>query len=146
MLRIPRGGNRRFVVATGIVVAAGAIAAGTVAVVLPGSSQKTATAYFERAIGIYPGSDVDVLGVKIGTVSTVTPMGDTVRVVFSYSSKYKIPSGADAVIVSPSLVADRYVQLTPVYTTGTVLADHASIPPAKLTAFAKPPARKNCVT
>lgn len=128
MLRIPRGGNRRFVLFTGVAVVVIAVIAGAVAVALPGGSQKTATAYFQKAIGIYPGSDVDVLGVKIGSVSSVVPQGNTVRVVFRYDAKYKIPAGADAVIVSPSLVADRYLQLTPVYRSGAVLADGAAIP------------------
>jgi virulence factor Mce-like protein len=146
VLRIPRGGNRRFVLAAGIVVAAGAVAAGTVAVVLPGSSQRTATAYFQKAIGIYPGSDVDILGVKVGSVSSVTPMGNTVRVVFSYTSKYKIPAGADAVIVSPSLVADRYVQLTPVYTHGAAMADGATIPRSRTVVPVEPDQATSAMT
>jgi len=131
VLRLTGGGTRRFVLFTGIAVVAAAIVAGAVVVLLPGSSQKTGTAYFERAIGIYRGSDVDVLGVKIGSVSSVTPQGNKVRVVFSYDAKYQIPASADAVIVSPSLVADRYVQLTPVYRNGPALADGASIPQSR---------------
>jgi virulence factor Mce-like protein len=125
------GSTRRFVLVTGSAVVAVALVAGVVAVALPGGSSKTATAYFEKAIGIYPGSDVDILGVKVGSVSSVTPQGNTVRVVFSYDGKYQIPANADAVIVSPSLVADRYVQLTPVYRGGSALASGASIPQSR---------------
>jgi phospholipid/cholesterol/gamma-HCH transport system substrate-binding protein len=129
---IPSGGStRRFVLVTGSAVVAVAIVAGAVAVALPGHSSKTATAYFEKAIGIYPGSDVDILGVKVGSVSSVTPQGNTVRVVFNYDGKYQIPANADAVIVSPSLVADRYVQLSPVYRGGAALASGASIPQSR---------------
>jgi virulence factor Mce-like protein len=131
VLRLPSGGTRRFVLFTGVGVVVAAIIAGVVVVALPGGSQKTATAYFEKAIGIYPGSDVDVLGVKIGSVTSVVPQGNKVRVQFTYSGKYQIPANADAVIVSPSLVADRYVQLTPVYRGGAALADGASIPQSR---------------
>jgi phospholipid/cholesterol/gamma-HCH transport system substrate-binding protein len=40
--------------------------------VFGGSEKKTLTAHFPRAISIYEGSDVRVLGVPIGTVDTVT--------------------------------------------------------------------------
>jgi phospholipid/cholesterol/gamma-HCH transport system substrate-binding protein len=39
-----------------------------------------------------------------------------------------VPANAQAVVVSPSVVSDRYVQLTPVYTGGAVMADNATIP------------------
>ena len=41
----------------------------------------------------------------------------------SYDAEVKIPSQAEAVIISPSIVGDRYVQLTPAYTSGDVMAD-----------------------
>ena len=42
---------------------------------LGGEERKTLTAHFPRTISIYEGSDVRVLGVPIGTVDTVTPVG-----------------------------------------------------------------------
>jgi phospholipid/cholesterol/gamma-HCH transport system substrate-binding protein len=88
-----------------------------------GSDQKTVTAYFPRTISIYEGSDVRVLGVPVGTIDTVEPEGTRVKVTMSYDSEVKIPSQAEAVIISPSIVGDRYVQLTPAYTSGDVMAD-----------------------
>ncbi len=41
----------------------------------------------------------------------------------SYDAETKVPDDARAVIVSPALVGDRFVQLTPAYTGGPVLAD-----------------------
>jgi phospholipid/cholesterol/gamma-HCH transport system substrate-binding protein len=41
----------------------------------------------------------------------------------SYDPEVKIPADASAVIISPSIVGDRYVQLTPAYDGGDVLAD-----------------------
>lgn len=85
--------------------------------------QKTLTAHFPRTISIYEGSDVRVLGVPVGQVDSVTPSGTDVVVTMSYDAKIKIPVDAKAVIISPSIVGDRYVQLTPVYEGGDVLAD-----------------------
>src|SRR3989337_2825358 len=83
---------------------------------LGGEERKTLTAHFPRTISIYEGSDVRVLGVPIGTVDTVTPSGTDVVVTMSYDAVVKVPEDAAAVIVSPSVVGDRFVQLTPRYT------------------------------
>ncbi|CAM3203151.1 MCE family protein [Nocardioides dubius] len=88
---------------------------------------KTATAYFPRAVSIYPETEVRILGVKIGRVTSVTPDGESVRVAMEYDADYQIPADAKAVIVTPTLVADRFIQLTPVYESGPTLADGAEI-------------------
>jgi len=92
-----------------------------------GPKQKTAIAYFPEAVHVYAGSDVDVLGVRIGSVKSVTPVGDRVKVVLSYDASHKVPADASAVVLDPTLVADRVVQLAPVYSSGSVLADGATI-------------------
>jgi phospholipid/cholesterol/gamma-HCH transport system substrate-binding protein len=88
----------------------------------------TVTARFPAAVGIYRGSDVRVLGVKIGEITEVEPEGKTVRVEMAYPKRYRVPAGATALILAPSLVSDRYVQLSPVYEDGPALADGAKIP------------------
>ena len=88
---------------------------------------KTLTAHFPRTISIYEGSEVKVLGVAIGNVETVTPSGTDVVVTMRYDAKVKVPQDAKAVIVAPSIVGDRYVQLTPVYDGGPQLADGATL-------------------
>lgn len=90
---------------------------------LGGDDQKTLTAQFPRTIAVYEGSEVRVLGVPIGKVEEVTPSGTKVVVKMRYDSEIKIPVGAEAVIIAPSVVGDRFIQLTPVYTGGDVLAD-----------------------
>jgi phospholipid/cholesterol/gamma-HCH transport system substrate-binding protein len=85
------------------------------------------TGEFSRAVGLFPGSDVRILGVQVGQVKDVTPKGDKVEVVFEYDAKYKVPAQAQAAVVAPSLVSDRYVQLFPAYTGGPVMKDHAQI-------------------
>ena len=112
-------------VVTGLVVVA-LVAAGVV--FWPGQAQTTVSADFTRAVGLYPGSDVRILGVKVGQVDTVTPEGDHVHVTFSYDEKYRVPASAKAAIVAPSLVSDRYVQLLPVYESGPTLTAGARIP------------------
>ena len=85
------------------------------------------TGEFSRAVGLFPGSDVRILGVQVGRVDEVTPKGDKVEVVFEYDRKYKVPADAKAAVVAPSLVSDRYVQLYPAYTGGPVMKDRAQI-------------------
>ncbi len=94
---------------------------------LGGSETKTLTAHFPRTVSVYEGSDVRVLGVPIGHVDTVTPSGTDVVVTMSYDAKVKIPADAAAVIVSPSIVGDRFIQLTPVYTGGDVMKTGATL-------------------
>ncbi len=93
----------------------------------PGSDTKTVTADFPRTVSLYEGSDVKILGVAVGKVDTVVPSGTKVRVKFTYDAKYKVPNDAKAAVISPSIVGDRFVQLTPVYTSGDVLPDNAKL-------------------
>jgi phospholipid/cholesterol/gamma-HCH transport system substrate-binding protein len=89
---------------------------------------KTVTAHFPRAVSIYVGSDVRILGVNVGRVTAVTPEGNSVRVEMEYDAQYKVPDDAKAVIVTPTLVADRFVQLTPAWSDGDqLMADDADI-------------------
>ena len=92
-----------------------------------GSPTRHVSADFERAIGVYKHSDVRVLGVKIGEVTTITPKGPFVHLEMTYDASYKIPAGAQAVITAPSIVSDRYVQFTPVYEAGPTMQDRAQL-------------------
>jgi phospholipid/cholesterol/gamma-HCH transport system substrate-binding protein len=96
--------------------------------VLGGDSTRTVVAHFPRAISVYEGSDVRVLGVAVGTVTRVEPTGTDVTVTMAYDDSVQLPADAKAVIIAPSLVGDRYVQLTPAYSgTGKVLGDGAEL-------------------
>ncbi|SMD18728.1 MCE family protein [Kibdelosporangium aridum] len=86
------------------------------------------TAYFSSAVGLYEGSTVRVLGVPVGTVDSVVPAGRLVRVELSVDSARAIPASASAVVVAPSLVSDRFVQLSPVYAGGARMSSGAVIP------------------
>lgn len=85
-------------------------------------------AYFDNTNGIYVGDDVMIRGVPVGRIAAIEPQPDRVKVSFWYDSTYKVPAEVNAAILSPMLVTSRAIQLTPVYTEGPVLADHAVIP------------------
>ncbi|MCP2277676.1 virulence factor Mce family protein [Nocardia amikacinitolerans] len=86
------------------------------------------TAYFDSSVGIYEGSDVRILGVPVGRVESVEPMGDQVKVVLGVDRGYDVPADAQAAQITPSVVADRYIQLTPVYRGGPKMGRTATIP------------------
>jgi virulence factor Mce-like protein len=107
------------------------LVAGGVLVHESGQQGKQITAFFSVAVGVYPGSDVRILGVKVGTVDSVQPAGGEVKVTMTVDHGIAVPARADAVIVAPSVVADRYVQLTPAYTGGPQIASGAVIPASR---------------
>jgi virulence factor Mce-like protein len=85
------------------------------------------TAYFGTAIGVYPGSDVRVLGVKVGSINAIEPLGTRVRVDMTVDRDVDVPAGVRAVVIAPNLVSDRYVQLDPAYGGGPKLPAGAAI-------------------
>jgi len=104
-----------------------ALLVGAGILLLRDGDNKTVVADFPRSVSLYEGSDVKILGVAVGKVDEVTPMGTKVRVKISYDAKYKLPADVGAAVISPSIVGDRYVQLTPVYRGGAVLPDKAEL-------------------
>ncbi|OPX12752.1 MCE family protein [Mycobacterium sp. AT1] len=89
----------------------------------------TLTAYFSTATSIYPGDDVKVAGVKVGTIDSIVPQGTQSKIVMSVDHSVSVPADAKAVIVAQNLIAARYVQLTPAYrSSGPKMADGAVIP------------------
>jgi virulence factor Mce-like protein len=112
----------------GVLIIAVALIASAFAVLWPGTEQRRLTAYFTSTVGLYPGADVRILGIRVGRVTSVTPVGRSVKVELAYDARQRVPANAEAVIVNWSLVADRYIQLTPVYQAGPVLADQATLP------------------
>ena len=108
-------------------VAVAAVVLAAVLLALPGQERKYLTASFPRTVSLYEGSDVRILGVPVGRVESVTPSGTDVTVRMWYDAQHKVPADAQAVIVTPAIVGDRFVQLTPVYTEGPVMADGATL-------------------
>jgi virulence factor Mce-like protein len=76
------------------------------------------TAYFPRAISVYPSSQVRVLGLRAGTVKEVVTEGDRVRIELSIDDDVPVPKDVEAALVPQSLIGERYVQLFPAWTNG----------------------------
>ncbi len=101
----------------------------------------TITAYFADRPGcagcgattaIYPGDDVRVAGMKVGSIAALHPEGNKVKMTMHVEHGVPIPADAKAVIVAQNLVAARYVQLTPAYrSSGPTMADGGVIPPER---------------
>ena len=96
--------------------------------VIGGDGPRTVTAHFDRAIAVYPGTDLRVMGVRVGEVTAVVPDGNSVRVEMTYDREYKLPADGKAAVVTPTLVSDRYVQVFPAYSGGKVMPDDGDIP------------------
>ena len=109
------------------IVAVLAVVVGLTLALLPDDDRKHVTASFPRTVSLYEGSDVRILGVPVGKVETVRPSGTNVEVKMWYDAKYKVPADAEAVIISPAIVGDRFIQLTPVYKGGPALRSFAEL-------------------
>lgn len=90
----------------------------------------TITAFFPEATAIYPGDDVRVSGVKVGTIASIEPQGTQTKMTMKVDRSVPVPADASAVIVAQNLISARYVQLTPAYRSdgGPKMADDAVIP------------------
>ncbi|OPX13774.1 MCE family protein [Gordonia sp. i37] len=86
------------------------------------------TAYFATTTGLYNGDPVRVLGVNVGHVTSITPRSGDVKVEMDVDRSVKIPADARAVVVAQSLVSGRFIQLTPVYSSGPQMTDGTDIP------------------
>ncbi|MEU1994046.1 MCE family protein [Nocardia gamkensis] len=87
-----------------------------------------ATAYFTDAVGLFPGDRVAMRGVPVGEIDKVTPMGQRVEVTMHFDAAHPVSADTHAVIVAPTLVSGRYVQLTPKHGSEPELRDGAVIP------------------
>lgn len=87
------------------------------------------TAYFENSNGVFVGDDVRIRGVSVGKIDSIKPEPTRVKITFWYDDKYRVPANATAVILSPTLVTARAIQLTPAYRTGPTMSDNAVLGP-----------------
>ncbi|MGD9530494.1 MCE family protein [Pseudonocardia sp.] len=111
------------------VVAVVAVLASLAAAYTLSRTSRTVTAYFTSAEGVFPDNSVRVLGVEVGTITSVEPAGTRVRVEMEITDDdLVLPADVSAVVISPSVVTGRYIQFTPTYSGGPVLPDGAVIP------------------
>ena len=121
----------RFVVA-GVVIVAGVVVG---VEVTKGAPTYPINVVYSSAPGLFTGAAVDVLGVKVGTVTNVENVGDKVDVTLAVKQGTKIPSSAYASLVSPQLLGSPDVDLNPGYTGGpylpagtTIAESHTAVP------------------
>lgn len=126
MSRLRRGPKALLIVLVVLLVAGGALL-----VRMAYFEPRTVTAYFTSATSIYPGDEVRVSGVRVGTIESIVPEQSQARFTLAIDRDVPIPADAKAVIVAQNLVAARYVQLTPAYeadvAAGPVMPDGAVI-------------------
>jgi phospholipid/cholesterol/gamma-HCH transport system substrate-binding protein len=91
-------------------------------------NRTNAIAYFDNSNGIFVGDEVRILGVPVGEIDKIEPQPGRVKISFWFGAEYKVPADAKAVILSPSLVTSRAIQLTPAYTEGLTMANDTVIP------------------
>lgn len=126
-LRLPRMTRATVIVGTLIVVLA-LVAAFVGWRLYQKLTNNTVVAYFPAANALYPGDKVQIMGLQVGKIDSIEAAGDKMKVTFHYQNQYKVPANASAVILNPTLVASRSIQLEPPYKGGPVLADNAVIP------------------
>lgn len=85
-------------------------------------------AHFTTATAIYPGDEVRIAGVKVGSIESIEPIGTQAKMELSVRHGVTVPADAKAVIVAQNLVSARYVQLTPAYDSGPVMRNGTVIP------------------
>ena len=91
--------------------------------VWPSRTGNKVVAYFTSAVGLYPGDDVRIVGVPVGTIDSIEPRASDVKVTMTIHDDVKVANDAKALIISPNLVSSRFIQLAPAYTGGPALAD-----------------------
>jgi len=127
--RISRLPRNRLTAAVALALAALLVAGAVVMVRQIFFGPKTITAYFTSATAIYPGDQVRVSGVKVGSIKSIEPQGTQAKLTLRVDRDVPIPADAKAIIFTENLVAARFVELTPAYrTSGPVMADGAVIP------------------
>jgi phospholipid/cholesterol/gamma-HCH transport system substrate-binding protein len=120
--------DRRQLQLTGLVAVIAVLVASGLYLVLQGPTRMV-TAYFTSATGVFEDNSVRVLGVPVGDIVSIHPEGTRVRVEMRIDDpELKLPADAKAIVVSPSLVTGRYVQLAPTWSGGPELQDGAVIP------------------
>lgn len=72
------------------------------------------TAYFPHVGGLKAGASVELMGVKIGTVSDIKVDGNRVKTVLSISRENKIQVGSKFTVITTGLVGEKSVEIVPI--------------------------------
>jgi phospholipid/cholesterol/gamma-HCH transport system substrate-binding protein len=111
----------------GIIAALVVALIGGLYMVWPRVGTHTVVGYFTSATGLYPGDDVRIVGVPVGSIESISPEADAVKITMRVQDSVKVPADARAVIIAPNIVSARFIQLTPAYKQGPAIEDGGSI-------------------
>ena len=106
-----------------LLVAIAALSVSAFSIARSSTSPRFIDAEFTRAVQVFPGNSVRVLGVDVGRVKSVQNMEDGVRVSFELNEDVVLPEDVQATIVPVSLLGERYIQLFPAYEGGAKFED-----------------------
>lgn len=87
------------------------------------ASSFTIIADVEKAPNLFVGGRVMVRGVEVGEISKVTPRADGVRLTIEIDEGIRVPADAQLSVIPITIIADRYVQLVPAYSSGPLMRD-----------------------
>ncbi|WP_167104356.1 MlaD family protein [Mycobacterium sp. DL592] len=121
-------GRRAIRTARMAIVAAVVIAVGSSC--SPSAREATAPycALMPDTVGLYVGNPVTQMGYPIGTVTSIAAGNSQVRVEFSVTERRQLPADVKAVIRSPSILADRSLELVGNYSGGPRLVPGGCVP------------------
>lgn len=108
-------------------------AAGVGVAVWPSTPTYPLTAVFASAHGLFSGAAVEVLGVRVGTVESVSPQAGHVVVKMSIDSIDKIPADATASLVAAQILGEPNIELSPGYGGGRAMPAGSVIPESHTT-------------
>jgi phospholipid/cholesterol/gamma-HCH transport system substrate-binding protein len=99
------------------------------------SEGRVIKAHFTRAVQVFPGNSVRVLGVTVGRVTNVQNTDEDVVVTMRIDDpNIELPADVKATIIPVSLLGERYVQMFPAYqggakfTGGELSLENTSVP------------------
>ena len=87
---------------------------------------RTLTVTVEQAPNLFEGGRVMVRGVQVGSITKVDPAADGVELTMEIDEGVRIPADTKVAVIPITLIADRYVQLSP-YEGGPEIEDGAHI-------------------
>lgn len=106
-----------------------------------GSSNRTATAFFNDIGDLANGAQVQMADVPVGSVSNIALSGDKAKVTLSFDNNVRIPADVSAAIARTTILGEQFVQLKvpksetgPGAATAPQLADGAVIKKTSTTA------------
>lgn len=129
-MRISTGGRKAVAAFSAVVLAGTGLAFVNTAQTEP--DVKTITATVDQAPNLFEGGRVMVRGVEIGTITRVDPRPDGVELTMNIDEGVPIPADASLSVIPITIIADRYVQLSP-YEGGPEMRDGAHIPVERTT-------------